>query len=103
MASTGQIRCDTGFSAVARPAGSPGEPPTNPRLRFASPRSGVWTFDAVWRAPAGHLARSPGLTRFSASTPGDAIISILSFAPQRGAKTPTAEQTNVSLKILDNT
>src|SRR2546425_12185804 len=43
MASTWQIRCDTGFSAVARPAGSPGEPPTNPRLRFAAPGATRWT------------------------------------------------------------
>src|SRR5712692_1422650 len=43
MASTWQIRCDTGFSAVARPAGSPGEPPTNPRLRFAAPGATCWT------------------------------------------------------------
>src|SRR5713226_7002333 len=43
MASTWQILCDTGFSAVARPAGSPGEPPTNPRLRFAAPGATRWT------------------------------------------------------------
>jgi hypothetical protein len=42
MASTWQIRCDTGFSAVALRA-LLANPPTNPRLRFVAPGATRWT------------------------------------------------------------